>query len=552
LKTREARCFTTLKSASGIFTSLLKFTIRKTYRNMLSRQQRDPFAPKRQPINPDAYRSKHQMRGFGPEFYMQTGESTQARKGEKHVFLPVDGKTLPQRANYAGPGTHVSDRVREQIPPVNEADRTALAHDLRYSIATTVEDIEEADRKMKAALTKILKKPGMSRKQRLSARAARGVMRTKSALEKARILKRGSFGGIGEEDSKISDEDREMFTRLAYKLGLEGYGTRLTGEGTRLTGEGTRLTGDGQPMRCVGFGQISGQTSARGRVSGKKRGRSEMEGGIFPFIPILAGLVVKVAAGAAVSAAVGELTDKIRGKGAIDSFIEKKLVGAASDYFGDKIRGKGTALTGSGVVSSVVGKVKKAFKTFTSAQKNRLSTIYNKFKNDPAKLVEALKPFVEEIAAKVLDKAGIENEMGGKIKASDVTADVLAQIRAGIQEDLTSAISEGTIGGMEGQGWFSDLVNKAKSGVKAVSKYVQITPAGKKAIQEQAAKLIKKIPLDSKQKDLVMSMAFEAVSSPERAEDPAWIKEWGRKLAPEGKKLANQLLKSQGVPVMLV
>ena len=511
---------------------------------MLSRQQRDPFAPKRQPINQDAYRSKQQMRGFGPNFYMETGESVPARKGEKHVFLPVDGKTIPQRTNYAGPKTDVSGRVRDQIAPINEADRTALAHDLRYSIATTVDDIEKADEKMKAALTKILKKPGMSRKQRLAARATRGVMRTKSALEKARILKRGSFGGIGEEDSKISEEDREMFTRLADKLGVAGYGY-----GTRLTGAGTRLTGAGQPMQCVGFGQISGQTSARGRVSGKKRGRSEMEGGILPFIPLLAGLIAKVAVGAAASAAGGAIKDKILGRGAVDSFIEKKIVGAASDYLGDKIRGKGTSLAGSGFLSSTADKVKKVFKTFTASQKKRLSTIYNKFKSDPAKLVDALKPFVEEIAAKVLDKAGVENEMGGKIVASDITADVLAQIRAGIEEDLTAAVAGKD---MSGSGWFSDLIGKAKSGVKTVSQFVQITPAGKKAIQDQANKLLKKIPLDATQKQLVMEMAMDAVSNPARAEDPAWAKEWARKLAPEGKKLANQLLKSQGVPVMLV
>lgn len=37
--------------------------------------------------------------------------------------------------NYMGPGTHIVDRIKKGVLPVNDTDRIALAHDINYMIA---------------------------------------------------------------------------------------------------------------------------------------------------------------------------------------------------------------------------------------------------------------------------------------------------------------------------------------------------------------------------------------------------------------------------------
>jgi hypothetical protein len=64
--------------------------------------------------------------------------------GEMHAPLRVKGKTVI--ANFMGPGTQVKARLERGDVPVSDMDKISLAHDLRYMLATSKADIQEADR----------------------------------------------------------------------------------------------------------------------------------------------------------------------------------------------------------------------------------------------------------------------------------------------------------------------------------------------------------------------------------------------------------------------
>jgi hypothetical protein len=64
--------------------------------------------------------------------------------GEKPALLRVGGKTVV--ANFMGPGTKLKPRLERGDEPVSDIDKISLAHDLRYMLAKTSQEIQEADR----------------------------------------------------------------------------------------------------------------------------------------------------------------------------------------------------------------------------------------------------------------------------------------------------------------------------------------------------------------------------------------------------------------------
>jgi hypothetical protein len=70
------------------------------------------------------------------------GEIRMPMKGE-YAPEPFKGKRM--LANYAGPGTHFLKRIKLGHQPVSLLDRISQAHDARYSLATTAEDVRKAD-----------------------------------------------------------------------------------------------------------------------------------------------------------------------------------------------------------------------------------------------------------------------------------------------------------------------------------------------------------------------------------------------------------------------
>jgi hypothetical protein len=74
------------------------------------------------------------------------------RKGEIHAPLYVNGKF--RAGNYAGPGTNLVERLKDESQPISDVDKISKAHDIRYSLAKTPEDINRADKQMLKSLYK--------------------------------------------------------------------------------------------------------------------------------------------------------------------------------------------------------------------------------------------------------------------------------------------------------------------------------------------------------------------------------------------------------------
>jgi hypothetical protein len=60
------------------------------------------------------------------------------------------------RGSYIGPGTHIVDRLLSRDPdvvnPISITDKVSQAHDIRYALGQSKEDIRDADRKMIEAI----------------------------------------------------------------------------------------------------------------------------------------------------------------------------------------------------------------------------------------------------------------------------------------------------------------------------------------------------------------------------------------------------------------
>jgi len=112
--------------------------------------------------------------------------------GEKHMILPT--KYGYSVANYAGPGTHLEERLARGDPPVDGPhgiDAAAEKHDIDYAIAKDYHDIEVADEK----LIKRVKKAETS----LAAKAAViTAVKAKQFGEKVGIISKNYFSGLGD------------------------------------------------------------------------------------------------------------------------------------------------------------------------------------------------------------------------------------------------------------------------------------------------------------------------------------------------------------------
>lgn len=74
--------------------------------------------------------------------------------GEKHI--PVQTPSGLTRGNFIGPGTNLDARIERGDMGVAPVDSISRTHDLRYSIAQNVRDIREADKKMVAAVDRVI------------------------------------------------------------------------------------------------------------------------------------------------------------------------------------------------------------------------------------------------------------------------------------------------------------------------------------------------------------------------------------------------------------
>lgn len=138
--------------------------------------------------------------------------------GERHMILktPAGFKT----ANWAGPGTHVLDRLRDgNSEPLTVTDAISKAHDIDYSLATDLDKVRKADRRMLANLATAAKAGADSRLNLGLASAAIGL---KVFAEDNLGVRKSLF--IDPETTDNSPADHKLLAKERAKLTQQGYG----------------------------------------------------------------------------------------------------------------------------------------------------------------------------------------------------------------------------------------------------------------------------------------------------------------------------------------
>ena len=153
--------------------------------------------------------------------------SGQRFKDERHVPLITDkGVKL---AEFAGPGTHIKYRIENNIKPLGAVDKSAKAHDIRYSLSKNVDDVRFADNKMISKLEEIDRK-GLDYK--INVKAVKTAMKAKRLFEDVGVWDKGSFSDM--KGAELSDSDKRLFESELNKLVQEGFGIAIGIKGKGL------------------------------------------------------------------------------------------------------------------------------------------------------------------------------------------------------------------------------------------------------------------------------------------------------------------------------
>jgi hypothetical protein len=207
--------------------------------------------------------------------------STPTYMGEVRLPLKADYAPEPftgkrMLATYAGPGTQVLKRIQLGHKPISLLDRISQAHDVRYALANTVDDVREADKIFMERLAK--EKNNLHPAEYKIAKAAfdakmaaedLDLLSTRNAILSAnasegytnadREQMRGVLDDLIQKGEGKKDSEIAPATRLARSIKTEGLdkaigvvmkkklGTRsVKGKGLKLAGQGLNLAGQGK------------------------------------------------------------------------------------------------------------------------------------------------------------------------------------------------------------------------------------------------------------------------------------------------------------------
>lgn len=138
--------------------------------------------------------------------------------GEKHGILKLpNGKY--GRASYMGPGTQIEKRLKRGDPPRTDADKVAMAHDIRYAVGRSQDDIRKADNIMVKTLKDIEKRKSDNV---FNTQIGMRMIQAKILGEKTGVLKHGQLANFG----GIDEKDRPMLEGKLKELEQQGYGMR--------------------------------------------------------------------------------------------------------------------------------------------------------------------------------------------------------------------------------------------------------------------------------------------------------------------------------------
>jgi hypothetical protein len=148
------------------------------------------------------------------------------KSGEMHVPMWQNGKIVT--AAYSGPGTKIVENLKEGKQPINLVDRTAMAHDIRYSLSSNLEGIKQADKKMVDKLEKLQKE---GKEKWVNIAPSKYGIKFNQLVQKVLPSKYADkfvnyMTNYKDFNQKLNDEDRKLLTDKLKELEQEGYGKK--------------------------------------------------------------------------------------------------------------------------------------------------------------------------------------------------------------------------------------------------------------------------------------------------------------------------------------
>lgn len=135
--------------------------------------------------------------------------------GEKHALLYRDDLKRYEPAQYVGPGTNLRTRTLLNQMGLTKVDTMAKAHDLRYTLGTSNDDIKAADKLFYDKIAQLRRTNGDNNWN----------------LNMANLLKIKEIPGLGFlgstfGDKNLTDAERGRYKEQLAKLTAMGYGRK--------------------------------------------------------------------------------------------------------------------------------------------------------------------------------------------------------------------------------------------------------------------------------------------------------------------------------------
>ena len=136
------------------------------------------------------------------------------KPGERHAPLVLPNGRIGY-GSYIGPGTNLTERLKNGVEPRTEVDKISQAHDIRYGLARDQLSIAKADKKMIKKL-----KESKGKDHWLNIQMGLRPIQAKYYLEKLGIIKPGTFASFGDATS----EEIRLYRKKLNELEAQGYG----------------------------------------------------------------------------------------------------------------------------------------------------------------------------------------------------------------------------------------------------------------------------------------------------------------------------------------
>ena len=146
--------------------------------------------------------------------------------GENHAFLYTGTNKSNilglERANFMGPGTNLTKRLKQNSKPKTYSDTASEAHDIRYGLSSNIKDIRTADNKFLQSLEK-----AKNEKLDYKFNIYQGDIGIKSKifLEDKLGVKPEFFTEFG--INNLTKEEINLYTNKLKELEQQGFGKRI-------------------------------------------------------------------------------------------------------------------------------------------------------------------------------------------------------------------------------------------------------------------------------------------------------------------------------------